>query len=153
MNKVSILVISISNPILVGIYDNDKLIEKISLEGKASDALANIFNEILKNYEIVSIFYVNGPGSYMAIKVAYIFLKTLSITKNIEFKACDGFNFNNNSPIKALGKKYFIKDVDDNILIDFIKDNEIKEFQLPNNLNKNIFTKDILPNYNLPAVN
>jgi len=153
MNKVSILVISISNPILVGIYDNDKLIEKISLEGKASDALPNIFNEILKNYEIVSIFYVNGPGSYMAIKVAYIFLKTLSITKNIEFKACSGFNFNSNSPIKALGKKYFIKDVDDNILIDFIKDNEIKEFQLPNDLNKNIFSKDILPNYNLPAVN
>ncbi|XPV52291.1 MAG: hypothetical protein ACNI3H_07725 [Halarcobacter ebronensis] len=60
----------------------------------------------------------------MAIKVAYIFLKTLRITKNIPLYASNGFNFNNNSPIKALGKKYFIKE-DDIIKVDFL-DNDIK---------------------------
>ena len=38
----------------------------------------------------------------MAIKVVYIFKNNL-ITKNIEFKAIDGFEFNENSPIKAFG--------------------------------------------------
>ena len=41
----------------------------------------------------------------MAIKVAYLFLKTISISKNIELESCSGFEFNKNSPIKALGKK------------------------------------------------
>ena len=40
----------------------------------------------------------------MAIKVAYIFLKTISITRSIDLYACEGFEFNQNSPIKALGK-------------------------------------------------
>jgi len=156
MNKeYSVLVISISNPILVGIYENNNLIKTISEEGKTSDVLPMIFNKILKEYNLAKIVYVNGPGSYMAIKIAYIFLKTLSITKSIEFLAADGFSFNDNSPIKALGKKYFFKGDDDKIVIDFLSDNEtIKEFYLPEDLSKSdiVFSKDTLPNYNLPAV-
>jgi len=153
MKNISILVIPISNPILVGVYEGENLIETISKEGKTSDVLPSLFNSILKKYSVKSIFYANGPGSYMAIKVAYIFLKTISIIKELEFKAIDAFYFNNNSPIKALGKKYFFKLQNDKITVDFIDEKEeIKEFKLPNKLNKNIFTVDTLPNYNLPAV-
>ena len=152
-NNISVLVISISNPILVGIYENDNLLETISSDGKTSDVLPDIFRNIIKKYSITSILYANGPGSYMAIKVAYIFLKTLCITNNINFKAADAFNFNNNSPIKALGKKYFFKAQNDKIIIDFLEDNEeIKDFTLPDKLNRSIFTNNTLPNYNLPAV-
>ena len=126
MQKLDILVISIANPILVGVYRDQELIENIQCEGKTSDILPEIFDKILDKYEeIDSICYVNGPGSYMAIKVAYIFLKTIAITKNIPLLATSGFAFNNNTPIKALGKKYFFKAPDDTIKIDFLEDKRL----------------------------
>lgn len=152
---IDVFVISIANPILVGLYQDNKLIKTFDKEGKTSDVLPTIFDEILKNYEINRIFYVNSPGSYMAIKVSYIFLKTISITENLAFFATNGFYFNNNSPIKALGKKYFINKLDDNneIVIEFINDNEkLEEFKLPKVLDEKIFSKKTLPIYNLPAV-
>jgi len=149
---IEVLVISISKPLLIGIYENKKLIKEYKLEGKTSDLLPSLFLQILKEYDIKRINYVNSPGSYMAIKVAYIFLKTISISKNIEFMACNGFEFNENSPIKALGKKYFIQDKDD-IKVDFLeKDDIIRDFKLPNSIDKINFNKQTLPIYNLPAV-
>lgn len=147
-----ILLISVANPILVGVYEEGKLIKTFTQEGKSSDIIPKIFSEILDAYTIKRIFYVNSPGSYMAIKVAYVFLKTICIVKNIELLACSGFNFNQNSPIKALGKKYFIND-GDAIKIDFIDETEVlSEFVLPNSLNEKIFSINNLPEYNLPAV-
>ncbi len=152
--SIKVLVISIANPILVGIYIDDKLVETIKEDGKTSDVLPMIFKIILNKYDIEEILYVNGPGSFMAIKVAYIFLKTLCITNNIVLKASDGFNFNNNSPIKALAKKYFFKDENGKIELKLLeKDTIIEDFSLPNILNLNNFSEDSLPNYNLPAVN
>ena len=110
----SVLVIPISTPLLVGVYDeNNILIETFSKDGKTSDILPDIFKNIFLKYDLSTIYYVNGPGSYMSIKVAYIFLKTLCITKELELKAASGFKFNQNSPIKALGKKYFFNSNDD----------------------------------------
>ena len=149
---IEVLVISISNPLLIGLYENKQLIKEYKLEGKTSDLLPSLFEKILKEYDIKRISYVNSPGSYMAIKVAYIFLKTISITKNIEFQACNGFEFNENSPIKALGKKYFKQD-ENEIKVDFLeKDDIIRDFKLPNSIDKINFNKQTLPIYNLPAV-
>lgn len=149
---IEILVITISNPLLIGIYENKKLIKEHKLDGKTSDLLPSLFEELLKEYDIKKIVYVNSPGSFMAIKVAYIFLKTISITKGIELNACEGFEFNGNSPIKALGKKYFIKD-GENIKVDFLeKDCIIHDFKLPMSIEKCNFNEETLPIYNLPAV-
>ncbi len=151
----NILVIPIGSPLLVGVYDsNNNLIETIIQEGKTSDVLPLVFKDLLSKYDIDALFYAKGPGSYMAIKVAYMFLKTLSISKNIELFAAQGFEFNGNTPIKALGKKYFFNGKDGNISIDFLKDDDqIKQFELPKILNTEIFNDDNLPSYNLPAVN
>lgn len=149
---IEVLVISISNPLLIGIYENKQLIEEHKLEGKTSDLLPSLFEKILKEFNIKRINYVNSPGSYMAIKVAYIFLKTISISKNIELMACNGFEFNQNSPIKALGKKYFKQDKN-GIKVEFLeKDDIIRDFKLPKNIDKINFNKQTLPIYNLPAV-
>ena len=146
------LVITISNPLLIGIYENKKLIKEYKLDGKTSDLLPSLFQELLKEFEIKTIIYVNSPGSFMAIKVAYLFLKTLSISKNIKFLSSDGFEFNQNSPIKALGKKYFIKD-GNKIKVDFLeKDCIIHDFKLPLCIEKINFNEETLPIYNLPAV-
>lgn len=149
---IEVLVITISKPILIGIYENKKLIEKFEIEGKASDLLPSYFKKIFEKYKVEKLNYVNTPGSYMAIKVAYVFLKTISISKKIELNACSGFEFNQNSPIKALGKKYFIKDKED-IKVDFLeKDCIIRDFELPKSIEKINFNKQTLPIYNLPAV-
>lgn len=149
---IEVLVISISNPLLIGLYENKELVKEYELEGKTSDLLPTLFKELLDNYDIKIINYVNSPGSYMAIKVAYVFLKTICITKNIEFNACNGFEFNENSPIKALGKKYFINE-NNKIKVDFLeKDSIIRDFKLPMCIKKINFSKETLPIYNLPAV-
>ena len=149
---VDVFVISISNPIYVGVYKNKKLIMAYEDDGKTSDVLPLIFEKILKQYIIGGLYFVNSPGSYMSIKVSYVFLKSLSIVKDIELKATLGFHFNEYSPIKALGKKYFFYE-NNEIKIDFLKENdELKEFRLPSVLDDSIFSNDSLPKYNLPAV-
>lgn len=147
-----ILIISISTPLKIGVYENNVLVKTYEIDGKTSDVLPNLFKEVMNKFSIQRVFYVNSPGSYMAIKVAYVFLKTVSITQKIPFFATNGFYFNNNSPIKALGKKYFINN-NGEIIIDFINEETIiEEFKLPKSLNENIFSSDTLPIYNLPAV-
>jgi len=152
-NNIEVLVISISNPILIGIYEDKNLIQTISNEGKTSDILPSIFQDILDQYNIQALYYVSSPGSFMAIKVAYIFLKTLSITLNIPLKAMDGFSFNNNTAIKALGKKYFFKSKDGNITTKLLnQDDKIENFTLPNHILNLKYLDDTLPQYHLPAV-
>jgi len=149
---IDVFVISISNPILVGVYKNKKLIMAYEDDGMTSDVLPSIFNKILNKYEVNGLCFVNSPGSYMSIKVSYVFLKTLAITNNIVLKAALGFHFNENSPIKALGKKYFFNE-NNEIVIDFLDDKEkIKKFMLPEILDESIFSSESLPKYNLPAV-
>ena len=63
-----------------------------------------------------------------------------------------GFEFNQNSPIKALGKKYFIND-ENEVKVDFLeKDCIIHDFKLPMSIEKCNFNEETLPIYNLPAV-
>ena len=107
--SVEVVFVTLSSPILIGIYEDAKLIKTISSEEKSSEILPIIFDEISKKYSVKSLFYANGPGSFMAIKIAYIFLKSMSILKNIPLYATDAFYFNENQPIKAIGKLYFVK--------------------------------------------
>jgi len=152
-SSVYVLVISISSPILIGIYDKEyNLIKKYESSEKTTEILPKLFKEILDKYSLKKLFFVNGPGSYMAIKINYLFLKTLSIVYDIELLATSGFYFNQNTPIKALGKKYFYQDNKGKVYIDLLNNNKIEDFVLPANLDISIFSNDNLPSYNLPAV-
>jgi len=153
MNMHSILVISLSAPLLVGIYHDKKLIKSYKSDEKTSEKLPLIFEEILDEYEVSELLYAKGPGSFMAIKITYIFLNTLSIVKNIPLKATSGFSFNQNSPIKAIGSRYFMKK-NDTIVIEKLAENieDIKLFELPKALDSTIFSDDNQPLYILPAV-
>ncbi len=146
---IDIVIIPISKPLKIGLYENGILFETIISDEMTSDFLPSFFDEILKKYDIKNIIYSNGPGSYMSIKLTYIFLKTLQITKNINIFSVDGFYFNQNKPIKAIGKKYFIKEND---TITLQESNEKSEFNLPKKLNYQDFSNDIEPIYILNAV-
>lgn len=151
MQEVEVVVVSIANPLLIGVYKDKKLYKEHTITGKTSDIIAEIFSDILETYKIKKIYYVNGPGSYMSIKVSYIFLKTISIVKQIELLAINGFELNQNSPIKAIGKKYFIQK-DDKIVLSDLDGAELKDFELPQSLENIKSSLDNLPNYVLPAV-
>ena len=122
---IDVVAIVISKPLKIGLYKNKKLFKEIAKDGLTSEILPEIFDEILKNYKIDSIIYSKGPGSFMAIKLSYIFFKTLQITNDIKLFGVDGFYFNNNKPIKAVGNSFFVKKED---IITLEKDKKEGEF-------------------------
>ena len=146
---VDIVAVVISKPMLIGVYKDGSLVDTIKKEGMTSDILPEIFDNLLKNYEINSIIYSKGPGSFMAIKLAYVFFKTVQFTKDIKLLAADGFYFNQNSPIKAVGNSYFVKKKG---IITLTKNEKEGEFILPEKLNFNDFSEEVEPLYILKAV-
>lgn len=146
---VDIVAITVSSPLIIGIYENQKLIKTFKKEGKTSDILPVIFDNILKNYEINHIIYTKGPGSYMAIKLSYIFFKTLQITKNINFLAAEAFDFNNNSPVKAVGNTFFVKK---DGIISLAKTQKKGDFFLPEKIDVKKFDTDVSPLYVISPV-
>ena len=151
LKKVDILVIALSSPILVGVYEDQKLIETIESDEKSSDILPTIFEGLLQKYELKNLFYANGPGSFMAIKVSYLFLKSLSILKGVKLYARDAFYFNENQPIKAIGKLCFVKIASEITTQKFEKVPEA-HFRLPSELDYEEFTTNATPLYKIGAV-
>lgn len=87
----------------------------------------------------------------MSIKVSYVFLKTISIALKVPLFACEGFAFNENSPIKALGSQWFFKE-NETVVLKQNPNTEAVPFALPLMLDKSIFGVNSEPLYILPAV-
>ncbi len=151
LSKYEILIISISSPLLIGVYKDGKLIETVENSGKTSEVLLKILTELLSKYNYSNIIYTSGPGSYMAIKLTYIILRSLEILKEISFDACEAFELNKQEPIKAMGKLYFIKEKNTIITKKF---DEVLEqrFTLPSMLSEVTILDNNKPLYILPAV-
>ncbi len=145
------LVVALGSPVLVGIYKEGRLVEEIRNEGMSSDVLAEIFDSLLKRYSFNHFVYAKGPGSFMGIKVTYLFLKTLSITLKVPLLATDAFFFNQNSPIKAVGKLYFVKN-SSIIELKTVEAPETTGFSLPEIIEIEKFDTDNLPYYGIDAV-
>jgi len=149
--EVELLVIALSSPIYIGVYKEQKLIKTIKSDEKSSEVLPLLFEEIMKEYDVKSLFFANGPGSFMAIKVTYVFLKSLSILKNIPLYATDAFKFNKNQPIKAIGKLFFVK-IGEDIETQKLEDVAPSGFELPQQLNYDEFSTNTTPLYKIGAV-
>jgi tRNA A37 threonylcarbamoyladenosine modification protein TsaB len=145
------VVIALTSPIIVGIYKEGRLVDRFESRRQSSDALPELFEIILQKYRLSHLVYANGPGSFMAIKVAYIFLKTISIVQGIRLLATDAFYFNGNQPLKAVGKLYFVK-IAATIKTKKFETPVTAEFRLPSQLNLNDFSDDTLPYYGIGAV-
>lgn len=148
---VDLLFLTLTSPLMVGVYEQNRLVDSIISEEKSSEILPVIYEDLEKKYSIQKLFYANGPGSFMAIKVAYIFLKSISILKNIPLFATDAFYFNKNRPIKAVGKLYFVKTSQ---AIETQKFDELlaSTFVLPEFLKYHDFDSDTVPKYGIGAV-
>ncbi len=149
--KYEIVIVSISSPLLIGVYRDGVLIEEIEKDEKTSEILLKVLMDIRSRYDYEHIIYTNGPGSYMAIKLTYITLRSLEILKDIKFSSCDAFSLNNQNPIKAMGKLYFIKDKGK--IVTKVFDEVLKqEFKLPKELSEITLLDSNLPLYIIPAV-
>jgi len=118
---------------------------------QTSEALPLMFEGILKEYTPNRLFFARGPGSFMAIKITYIFLRTISIALGVPLFACDGFVFNEGRPIRAMRNLYFMKEANEITTIR-LEDSVEQHFTLPQILNEDLFNDEIEPLYMLPAV-
>jgi len=149
--KIKLLINTLARPLQIGVYEDSRLKEVKRYEGLTSEILLPILEKFIKENNIEEIIYTNGPGSHMATKIAYVLLKTLSLIRDIPIRSVNGFELNDNKPIKALGKLYFIKEKENIITKRF--DQEIKEeFFMPNSLDDISISKDIEPNYLISPV-
>jgi tRNA A37 threonylcarbamoyladenosine modification protein TsaB len=149
--SVDLVFITLFSPIKIGVYEELKLIKTVLSDEKSSDILPSIFNDLSKEYTIKGLFYANGPGSFMAIKIAYIFLKSMSVLKNIPLFATDAFYFNKNQPIKAIGKLYFVK-ISSEIKTQKLEMAPEADFMLPDVLEYDDFSTTVSPLYGIGAV-
>ncbi len=147
----SLLVISISSPLLVGVYEDNILIKTLSTKLKTSEILLPTITELLDKYTISKIIYTRGPGSYMAIKLTYIMLKTIEILGGIPCVGCSGFTLNDNQPIKAIGNLYFIKEKE-TIITKKYEQPVNTFFALPQSIHDLVLDEESTPEYMLPAV-
>lgn len=161
MHKILILPNIIKEPILVGVYDeNCKLCRDFALTKPLSDALVPTFVELQRQeIEFDELYFVRGPGSFMALKLLYLFAKTLEIARDVKLFATHAFYFNGNSPIKAYGNCYFVCenvnriDIDNEIYVKkFMEAPQVLPFVLPEELDVSIFNANLKPLYLLPPV-
>jgi len=150
-HKYDLLIISISSPLLVGVYEDDRLIKTVSSELKTSDILLPLITDFLDQYDISRIIYTRGPGSYMAIKLTYIMLKTIEILRDIKCVGCSGFTLNGGQPIKAIGNLYFIKEKETIITKKYEQPVNVI-FTLPQSIHDLELDEESTPEYILPAV-
>ena len=68
----TLLINPIAVPLQIGCYEADRLRCSRALDGRASDVLLGALEVLLAEHDIDRILYVNGPGSYMAIKLTYL---------------------------------------------------------------------------------
>ena len=146
-----IVVVALGTPILVGVYRDGLLIDTLSSSSMASEALEELFKTLLEHYTIDHLIYAKGPGSFMGIKVSYLFLKTLSIVQKIPLLGVDAFFFNQNHPIKAIGKLYFVKN-SSTITLMPLEHPILVPFGLPKRIEYSNFDTDALPMYGIDAV-
>ncbi len=149
--RYELLIISISSPLILGVYEDDMLIETLSSDLKTSEILLPLIKECLDKYDISTIIYTRGPGSYMAIKLTYIMLKTIEIMQGIKCVGCSGFALNGGEPIKAVGNLYFIKEKETIITKKYEQPVNVK-FTLPQSIQDLELDEESTPDYILPAV-
>ena len=150
-SEVDVVLVALATPILVGVYQKGELIATIESQQKTSEALPLIFKDLFERYTIRSVYFARGPGSFMSIKLVYIFLRTLQIAQGITLKACDAFAFNAGAPIKATGNLFFVKE-NGKIVTKIVRDAKTQEFRLPARLAELSCEDEVSPLYILPAV-
>ena len=149
--RVTLLVNSIASPLQIGVYEQGILVEEHTSDKKTSEILLPLITELIETHDVDRIIYARGPGSYMAIKLTYITLKTIEIVRDIPCVGCSGFALNGGQPIKAIGNLYFIKEKE-TIITKKFEEPVNANFALPHSIHDLAIDEESTPEYLLPAV-
>ncbi|GHS89068.1 glycoprotease [Campylobacterota bacterium] len=159
--NVSLLIIAAAKPMIAAIYgESGSLIKAIESEKQLSEALCEIVEPIDREYAIVRVLYANGPGSFMGLKLSYIFLRAFSIARDIEFLAAESFAFSGDRAILAHKNRWFVKKPNGEIVIENRENaqensengrNIEHKISAPSKLDLSIFCGDTAPQYILNA--
>jgi len=149
--EVTLLVLATTTPLRIGVYEADRLIDERSSERKTSEVLLPLLSELLETYRVKAIIYTRSPGSYMAIKLTYITLKTIEIVHGIKTLGCSTFALNGGKPVKAIGNLYFIKEKE-TIITKKFEEPVDTSFVLPHSIQDLEVDEESTPAYLLPAV-
>ena len=148
MKQVDLLVIALNSPLLIGVYEDDKLIETLSYDEHASDALITALSHLSKKYNFSKIIYANTPGSFMGLKVAYVTLKSYCVAKDCKLYGVSGFELNEGGAIRANKSFCFVLENGEVVL----KKSEPCSFVLPQNLQNLNLSLNSEPIYHIDAV-
>jgi len=146
-----LLINPVASPLQFGLYRHGRLERSWKREGYASERLVEELVTLTEASPPDEILYVNGPGSQMGIKLAYITLRTLELTRGIPFGAVSAFSLNGGRPLKAMGRLYFVKEKE-TIITKTFKEPIAQEFSLPVSLESLEREPENRPDYRLPAV-
>jgi tRNA A37 threonylcarbamoyladenosine modification protein TsaB len=147
---VEVVVVPFQTPILVGVYRDRQLERGVQLEGKVSETLPPFFEELLRREQLEGLYYSRGPGSFMGVRLTFLFLKTLSIIYQIPFRGVDSFYFTGGKPIKGPGASFFVKK--EGIIVVSREVDEVGTPSLPPVLNPADFEEEVEPLYLVKAV-
>lgn len=138
-------------PAKIGIYDNNlNLVKSYEINNYVSVELSSVIQEILQEFNISELIYANGPGSFMSLKIAYVFFSTLSLVLNIPLKATSAFSFSKQKLIKANNNFCFALNEYGEIILKAVSNYKC-DLCLPVKLQIS-YESDNLPNYFIPAV-
>lgn len=133
---------------MLGIYEDEILSKSMQSEEKLSEFLPPLLSKLLEEYEFEALVYVNGPGSFMGIKISFLSLQTLSIVKNVPLLAVSAFELNDYQPIRANKNLCFVYEKGQISL----QKTQPGAFFLPKNLANLTLKEDNLPFYFLGAI-
>jgi len=148
----TVLVVNpVAAPLQFGLYRDGRLVRSWEREGYASEVLIPELERLMDRERLDEILYVNGPGSQMGIKLAYITLRTLELLRGIPFGALSAFSLNGGRPLKAMGRLYFVKEKE-TIITKSYQEPIVQEFSFPSELEVLEREPENRPDYRLPAV-
>lgn len=150
-HDITLLILSVASPLQIGVYEEGVLIDERKSTLKTSEILLPLITELLETYHVKQIVYTRGPGSYMAIKLTYIMLKTIEIVEGIRCLGCSAFALNGGQPVKAVGNLYFIKEKE-TIITKKFEEPVSTSFMLPHSIHDLEIDEESTPEYMLPAV-
>ncbi|BEG56435.1 Universal bacterial protein YeaZ [Helicobacter sp. NHP21005] len=145
-------------PVKVGVYALEGgLLRAFEVHKRTNAALIEIFENLLEwlrvqNLTIQALYYAKGPGSFMAMKLTHIFVHAWVLLNPTPLHSALGFAFNENSPIKAFGKSFYVCEGGQVALKTFESPPKCAQMDLPPVLNPHIFTTDNEPLYFLPPI-
>jgi hypothetical protein len=152
LQAADLLIAAAVPPLQVGVYVDGRLVETHRSDAKTSEALPAMLAELSNRYTWQSVAYVRGPGSFMAVKVAFVTARTLSIALDIPLYGCEAFDLNGHAPVKAVGRSCFVKEGGRIVVRPKCDAADFRPLVLPESLEALPLTENADPLYVLPAV-